>query len=154
MKFNTEANIRKWVKEAYPNRAFFVEASRGGTAGFPDAVIFRAFGNPTFLELKLGALDRKGNVTLKFTPGQPKILRRLFDLGADVKIAIGIKGTDTILLEHPRPEILKGRFGPICTEIISLKNKTVKGARIVENAFIYIEGREDKDFRASKFPLI
>lgn len=50
--FQSEGNVREWLRAASGGKVWWLENKRGGTFGFPDAMVVHE-GRPVFLELKI-----------------------------------------------------------------------------------------------------
>jgi hypothetical protein len=72
MLFLREKDVRKWLKQQFDKKLFWVEQAPGGTNGFPDAIAIINLGE-TFLlplELKCSPVDEKGMWLPTLRPSQ------------------------------------------------------------------------------------
>ena len=92
--FKTEAGVRAWLKRE-ADAVWWVENKRGGTAGFPDAIVsFR--GVLMFFELKLAEGRR-----FKAAPAQINLVRQLRKFGHPAFIVGGVAGTRNLWAAEP-----------------------------------------------------
>lgn len=82
--FNSEADVRKWVK-ASGLPVWWFENKRGGTFGFPDAMVVHG-GRPVFLELKI----IEGGCLMAH-PSQLNVVRGLRAAGLDAAFLCGVR---------------------------------------------------------------
>jgi hypothetical protein len=112
--FQTEGDVRFWVREASNGHARWVEHARGGTVGLPDCwVPCRGTLTSVHLELKLGEI--KGS-ELCFTI-RPEQRREIFAMVRDnvpVGLLVGIKGSETAMFIPPVKGVLFGRMEIPC----------------------------------------
>jgi hypothetical protein len=92
--FKSEDDVRKMIKKK-AHRVWWVENKRGGTEGFPDAVI-AAMGRPIFAELKIAERYHLGGWKMEIAPTQLNVLRDMRNSGFRAMIIAGIAGTEIV----------------------------------------------------------
>ena len=93
--FRSEGDVRKWLQAASEGRVWWFENKRGGTFGFPDAMVVHE-GRAMFLELKI---IEKGCVTAN--PSQLNVVRELRSVGLHAAFLCGLKGGSSLRLLGP-----------------------------------------------------
>lgn len=132
MTFHIESDLRKEVREAFPN-AQWVEAALGGSTGLPDCFINDCDGQRSrvaFFELKTGEL--RGSV-MHFTvrPAQRKRTRDMMAAGYSVWFLVAEKGGDRLWRIPANEEARRGRAmvdDPWVVPIGSIREELLAGA--------------------------
>jgi hypothetical protein len=83
----SESDVRKWVREQFPNEATWVEHSSGGTVGFPDCVL-AIDGRLWLIELKFGSMAA-GYWLGELRPAQVRVGTTLLRNGVEMFILVG-----------------------------------------------------------------
>lgn len=83
--FQSEGDVREWLREASGGKVWWFENKRGGTFGFPDAMVVHG-GRPVFLELKIA----EGGC-VEAHPSQLNVVRELRAVGLDAAFLCGVK---------------------------------------------------------------
>lgn len=95
MTFRSEDDVREWLREASWSEVWWFENKRGGTFGFPDAMVVHG-STPMFLELKI---IEDGHVTAH--PSQLNVVRGLRSAGLHAAFLGGVKGESSLRLLGP-----------------------------------------------------
>lgn len=91
MPFRDEGDMRKWLRRKESKLVLWVEAKRGGTHGFPDAVVIDD-GRVIFVELKVGALNEAGLVEFQMANSQRIVLADIAKAGGEAIVFVGEVG--------------------------------------------------------------
>ena len=95
MIFRRETDVRRWLKQQFKDRVYWVEQARGGTNGFPDALVVLdcegAFLVP--VELKCSEVSDEGFWAPTLRPMQRLFGRSVVKNGIIAFVVIGGKGT-------------------------------------------------------------
>lgn len=84
--FKSEGDVREWLRAASGGKVWWFENKRGGTFGFPDAMVVHE-GRPVFLELKIAEEWR-----FEAHPSQLNVVRDLRSAGLDSAFLCGVRG--------------------------------------------------------------
>lgn len=84
--FQSEGDLREWLRMASEGKVWWFENKRGGTFGFPDAMVVHE-GRPVFLELKVA----EGGC-VEAHPSQLNVVRELRMAGLDAAFVCGVRG--------------------------------------------------------------
>lgn len=95
MMFQSEDDVREWLRAASGSEVWWFENKRGGTFGFPDAMVVHGFA-PMFLELKI---IEGGHI--KAHPSQLNVVRELRSAGLHAAFLGGVKGGSSLRLLGP-----------------------------------------------------
>lgn len=130
--FSNESDVRKLVREAWPN-AQWIEAAIGGSTGLPDCFINDVDGLPSrvaFFELKVGEL--KGSI-LHYTvrPAQRKRIKEMLSKGYKVWFLVGEKGGKRLWRVFPGEIERRGKAmvdGPGVVPILDVRAELLAGS--------------------------
>ena len=95
MTFHSEDDVREWLRAASEGRVWWFENKRGGTFGFPDAMVVHE-GRAVFLELKI----MEGGCIMAH-PSQLNVVRGLRAAGLGAAFLCGVKGGSWLRLLGP-----------------------------------------------------
>lgn len=95
MTFQSEDDVREWLRAASGGEVWWFENKRGGTFGFPDAMLVHR-GVPMFLELKI--IDG-GHLVAH--PSQLNVVQGLRSVGLHAAFLGGVKGGSSLRLLGP-----------------------------------------------------
>lgn len=132
MRFSAESDLRREVREAFPN-AQWVEAALGGSTGLPDCFINDVDGDRSrvaFFELKTGEV--KGfNITFEVRPAQRKRLKAMMAAGYAVWFLVGEKWGERLWRIPANEDARRGRVmvtDPWVVPIGSIREELLAGA--------------------------
>ena len=112
--FESELDVRRWIKKHADKAGAFlawVEASAGGTNGFPDTVMIKV-GKALFLELKVGVMGKDGRLEFQMRNAQRIVLRKMEDAGAEVAVLVGEKDSTRVWALKPSDITVKPGAAP------------------------------------------
>lgn len=95
MTFHSEDDVREWLRVASEGRVWWFENKRGGTFGFPDAMVVHER-RAVFLELKI----IEGGCMMAH-PSQLNVVRELRAAGLHAALLGGVKGGSRLRLLGP-----------------------------------------------------
>ena len=91
MKFTSEADARKWIREAFP-ATLFVEHAPGGTPGVPDCLI-PVYNATIPCELKVA---KKPQLAKLLRPSQKRVLELFTSMRILSIVLVGIRGSEHV----------------------------------------------------------
>lgn len=104
---NSEDDVRAWVRGASGGRARWVEPALGSTPGLPDCWVPMECGRQVHLELKAGVITGE-HLRFSIRPEQRREIRQMLSDRVGVGLAIGIKGSATVVFAKATDKILSG----------------------------------------------
>ena len=118
MNFSSENDVRRWVREEFPNEVLWIEHKSGGTPGLTDSLILIG-GRLAPVELKFGLVTTTGRWAVHLRPAQLDVMRTIVRAGGRYFVLVG----DTTGL-------WLFTFGP---EEVAVRNGTVIGGVRIED---------------------
>ena len=107
--FQSENDLRSWVRWASFGKARWVEPSIGSTTGLPDFwVPFGGFGLSTHIELKFGEIHKGSMLKYNIRTSQIREINKMLADGISVGLMVGIKDSKEIIILPPTEEALSG----------------------------------------------
>lgn len=130
----SEADVRKWVRECSGGKARWIEPNLGSSFGLPDCWVpwpLETGGDEVHLELKCAKLE--GSIlTYGVRPEQRSEIRSMVDDRVRVGLLIGVKGTPIVIFALPSTPWLRGKVDLRKAEG---KSYMVDGAITTESCF-------------------
>lgn len=88
MNFTCENDVRRWVREEFPDRVLWIEHKSGGTPGLTDCLILIS-GRLAPVELKFGVVTTGGRWAVHLRPAQLDVMRTIVRAEGEYFVLVG-----------------------------------------------------------------